>query len=167
MRLFFSWRSYSITRIAGRCCRMILAVLAGFCSTAYFSGVGVAQPAAEGAPPDYRFKIEVLLNGMPQPLLLQIAPDGRIFFNELGGKLRIWKPSGEVVEAGRVPVFDQQENGFLGFALDPAFSQNHWIYLLYSPTNFIGQRLSRFLMDGDRLDLSSEKEVYKYGEQRR
>ena len=72
-----------------------------------------------------------------------------------------------MVEAGSVPVFDQQENGLLGFALDPQFAQNHWIYLLYSPTNFVGQRLSRFQMDGDRLDLASEKEVFRFDEQRR
>ena len=96
-----------------------------------------------------------------------MAPDGRIFFNELAGKLKIWKPSGEVVEAGTIPVFEGQENGLLGFALDPKFEQNQWIYLLYSPTNFVGQRLSRFQMDGDRLDFATETEVFKFGEQRR
>ena len=70
-----------------------------------------AQPTASNeAPPDYRFKIEVLARGMPRPMLLHLAPDGRIFFNELGGKLKIWKPSGEVVEAGSVRV-PQRENG--------------------------------------------------------
>jgi len=126
-----------------------------------------AQSATNQAPPDYRYKIEVLARGMPRPMLLHQSPDGRIFFNELGGKLKIWKPTGEVVEAGSVPVFDEQENGFLGFALDPQFAQNQWIYLLYSPTNFSGQRLSRFQMDGDRLDFASEKEMFKFGEQRR
>jgi cytochrome c len=126
-----------------------------------------ARSNASVAPPDYRFKVEVLARSMPRPLQLQADAEGRIFFNELGGKLKIWRPGGEVLEAGSVPVFDQQENGFLGFALDPGFAQNHWIYLLYSPTNFVGQRLSRFVMDGDRLDPSSEKEVFKFGEQRR
>jgi len=126
-----------------------------------------AERGSEGVPPDYRFRAEVLASGMPQPLLVHTDSEGRVFFNELGGTLKIWKPSGEVVVAGRVPVFDQQENGFLGFALDPGFAQNHWIYLLYSPTNFSGQRLSRFVMDGDYLDNSSEKEVFKFGEQRR
>ncbi len=119
------------------------------------------------APADYRYQIEVLATGLAQPLLLQIAPDGRIFFNELGGRLRIRKPSGEVVDAGSIPVFAEQENGFLGFALDPDFERDQWIYLLYSPTNFVGQRLSRFQMDGDRLDLASEKEIFRFAEQRR
>src|SRR4051794_37967289 len=120
------------------------------------------------APPDYRFKIEVLTENIPQPMELELAPDGRIFFNEIGGKLKIYKPgTRDVVLAGSIPVFTEQENGFLGFALDPAFSSNHWIYLYYSPTNYVGQRLSRFVMKQDQLDLASEIKVLEFGEQRR
>jgi hypothetical protein len=41
---------------------------------------------------DFRFKVEVLAVGMAQPLQLKLAPDGRIFYNELKGPLKIWKP---------------------------------------------------------------------------
>jgi cytochrome c len=117
---------------------------------------------------EYRFKVEVLAVGMPQPLQLKLAPDGRIFFNELKGTLRIWKPDTQaVIDAGTVPTFADQENGLLGFALDPQFAINHWIYLYYSPTNYTGQRLSRFVMNGDLLDSSSEKIMLEFGEQRR
>src|SRR5881628_3540252 len=95
-------------------------------------------------PPDYRFKIEVLAEGMPQPMELELTPDGRIFFNEIVGKLKILKPSRDVVLAGELQVFTAQENGFLGFALDPGFTTNNWIYLYYSPKDYTGQRLSRF-----------------------
>src|SRR5882757_1642882 len=111
------------SRAANRFCRILIFIL-----TALFADAPLrlieAQSSRDAIPPDYRFKIEVLARGMPQPLLLHIAPDGRIFFNELGGKLKIWKPRGDVVEAGTLPVFDQQENGFLGFALDPQFARN-------------------------------------------
>jgi hypothetical protein len=43
----------------------------------------------------------VLATGMAQPLQVKLAPDGRIFFNELKGPLKIWKPATQtVVEAG-------------------------------------------------------------------
>jgi len=117
---------------------------------------------------DRRFQVEILATGMPQPLELKLAPDGRIFFNELKGALKIWKPDTQtVVEAGSVPTFAEQENGFLGFALDPQFARNNWIYLYYSPTNYSGQRLSRFTMKGDELDMASEKVMLEFGEQRR
>jgi cytochrome c len=128
----------------------------------------VAVLAAAAPPPDYRFKVEILAAGnMPQPMELEVAPDGRIFWNEISGKLKIWKPGGQIVEAGSVPVFGAQENGFLGFALDPQFARNQFIYLFYSPTNYTGQRLSRFVMRGDALDRTSEKVILEFPEQRR
>ena len=127
---------------------------------------GLSLSAAE-KPLDYRYKVEVLAEGMPQPMELELAPDGRIFFNEIGGKLRIWRPdTRKVVDAGAVEVFNGLENGFLGFALDPKFAQNQWIYLLYSPKDYDGQRLSRFTMKGDELDKSSEKVLLQFAEQR-
>ena len=117
---------------------------------------------------DFRFKIETLAEGMPQPMELELAPDGRIFWNEIGGKLRIVNPrTREIVEAGEIKVWNQQEGGFLGFALDPKFAENHFIYCLYSPVDFEGQRLSRFTLQGDKLDLASEVKVLEYAEQRR
>jgi cytochrome c len=134
-----------------------------------WAGMAVASWAGEWvAPPDYRFQVEVLCEGMPQPLELEVAPDGRIFFNEIAGRLRIFKPaSRKVVVAGEVAVFNEQENGFLGFALDPGFASNRWIYLYYSPKDYVGQRLSRFTMDGDTLVSASEKRMLEFGEQRR
>jgi len=128
----------------------------------------LALTAQETAPPDARYKTEVLATGMPQPMELEVAPDGRIFFVEIGGKVRIWKPDTKAIaEAGTVETTTDQENGLLGFALDPKFSDNHWIYLYYSPKTIEGQRLSRFEMKGDMLDLPSEKILLSFGEQRR
>src|SRR5688572_8840809 len=123
--------------------------------------------AQVSSPPDYRFKPEVVADGLVQPMELELAPDGRIFFNEINGKLRIFKPgNSSVVLAGEIVVFTAQENGFLGFALDPNFRENQWIYLFYSPKDYAGQRLSRFRMEGDALDLASEKPVLQFPEQR-
>ncbi len=123
---------------------------------------------AEDAPPDYRFKVETLFDGIPQPMEIKMAPDGRIFFNEYLGKLKIYHPdTRQIVEAGTLEIFSGQENGFLGFALDPKFAENGWIYCLYSPKDFSGQHLSRFKMNGDTLDLASEKLLLKFEEQRK
>ncbi|MHA3771013.1 PQQ-dependent sugar dehydrogenase [Verrucomicrobiota bacterium sgz303538] len=129
-----------------------------------------AAHAVVEPPPDYRFKVDVLAEGVPQPMQLQIAPDGRIFFIEIKGTLRIYKPQAkEIIEAGALEVTTAQENGLLGMALDPDFAKNGWIYLLRSPKDevFKGQVLSRFTVTGDKLDLASEKELLRYEEQRR
>ncbi|MBA3698096.1 MAG: PQQ-dependent sugar dehydrogenase [Planctomycetes bacterium] len=123
---------------------------------------------ASEAPPDYRFTVETLLEGMPQPMELEVAPDGRIFFNEYGGTLRIYDPKTKLtVEAGHIEVWNGQENGFLGFALDPDFAKNNWIFCLHSPKDFDGQHLTRFTMVGDKLDMSSAKLVLAFEEQRK
>ncbi len=130
----------------------------------------LATPAilAAEALPDYRFKVETLFENIPQPMEIEFAPDGRLFFNEFNGKLKFYHPkTRQIVEVGQLEVFNAQENGFLGFALDPNFEDNGWVYCLYSPKGFDGQYLSRFTLQGDKLDLASEKRLLQYEEQRK
>lgn len=110
-----------------------------------------------------RFEAQVLDMGMPRPLELDVSKDGRVFFIELAGKLKIYDPQkNEVSLAGELEVFEGQENGLIGLTLDPEFSTNHWIYLMYSPKEkYVGQFVSRFVMQGNKLDLESEKVVIK------
>ena len=54
------------------------------------------------------------------PMELDVAPDGRVFYIERDGRLRIWKPNTQqTVTAGTVPVTTSQENGLLGLQLAP------------------------------------------------
>jgi cytochrome c len=134
---------------------------------AFLTTLAASAPAAN-PPPHSRWQAEVLATGMAQPMELERAPDGRIFFIELAGRLRIWKPDTRTVtESATIPAFTEQENGLLGFALDPQFASNQWIYIFYSPKEEPGQRLSRFTMQGDSLDLASEKVVLSFSTQRR
>lgn len=108
-----------------------------------------------------------LATGLIRPMELEVAPDGRVFFIELDGKLRIFHPGTQsITEAGSLAVTTQQENGLIGLALDPDFATNQRIYLQYSPPDFSGQHVSRFTMDGDVLDISTEKRLLKFEEQR-
>ncbi len=131
----------------------------------------LATATAQEVPPfdESRLEATVLAEGLPRPLELDVAPDGRVFFIELAGKLKVYHPdSGEITIAATLDVFADQENGLLGLALDPQFATNGWIYLLHSPKTeiFSGQYLSRFTLVGDTLDLASEKLLLKYEEQR-
>ncbi|MEN9652765.1 MAG: hypothetical protein RL303_485, partial [Verrucomicrobiota bacterium] len=123
--------------------------------------------AAEGLPEDIRFQTETLLTGLPQPMHLEFAADGRLWFNEYGGALKVYDPKTKrAKQVAEMKVFKTQENGFLAFALDPKFAQNGWIYLIYSPADFAGQHLSRFQIKDDQLVAGSEKLILKYEEQR-
>ena len=103
------------------------------------------------------------------PLELAIARDGRVFYGQRDGTVKIWKPdSQKTVVAGTLNVFTQLEDGLLGLTLDPKFERNGWIYIYYSipetGTNSAGyktgtNRLSRFTVRGDAMDQSSEIRV--------
>ncbi|TDE00214.1 ThuA domain-containing protein [Jiangella asiatica] len=92
-----------------------------------------------------------------QPMELDVADDGRVFFVERTGGVRIYQPdTGATVDAGALNTDTRGENGLQGIALDPDFATNGWVYLYYSTLPDGERRLSRFHVDGNTLDLSSE-----------
>src|SRR5207249_8506042 len=101
----------------------------------------------------------ILDNTAVDPLELAVASDGRVFYIERGGNVKIYKPQNStIVLAGHINVETQIEDGLLGIALDNGFTTNGWLYLFYSPVGTIAeQHISRFTLVGDALDMSSEK----------
>jgi cytochrome c len=115
-----------------------------------------------------RFERTIVAADLAQPMEIEVAPDGKIFVIELGGKLKLVDPTtGVVNEVGKLTVTTAQENGLIGMALDPNFQENRWIYLQYSPPDFSGQYVSRFDFRDGKLDMASEKRLFSYEEQRR
>lgn len=121
----------------------------------------------ETAPPDYRFKFEVLAEDLPQPMTLQEAPDGRLFFIEIAGKVKVFDPTSRLVQViGELVVTTAQENGLLGMALDPDFAKNQWIYFMHSPPDYDGQYISRFTLLDGKIEMASRKDLLHWPEQR-
>jgi cytochrome c len=115
-----------------------------------------------------RFEKTVVAEKLVQPMELDIASDGTIYLIELGGTLKRLDPKvGNQEVVGTIEVTTAQENGLIGMALDPDFAKNNWIYLQYSPPNFTGQHVSRFTLKDGKLDMESEKILFRYEEQRR
>ncbi|MEV4544835.1 PQQ-dependent sugar dehydrogenase [Micromonospora echinaurantiaca] len=146
-----------------------------------------AAPAA--APPDSSFQ-KVTLNDYPgEPMSLAVLPDLRVLHTSRTGEVRIHDPrTGLNTLAADVPVYEHDEEGLQGIAVDPDFARNKWVYLYYSPPmdtpvddpatpdvnegdaplvgteadwqRFRGVlRLSRFKLDGMRLDLRTEQKI--------
>ncbi|GAA1884391.1 ThuA domain-containing protein [Asanoa iriomotensis] len=93
------------------------------------------------------------------PMALDIAPDGRVFYVQRAGQIKIFKPAQQsTVTAGTLSVYTGGEDGLVGMALDPNFATNGWIYLYYSPSSSATDinRLSRFTVSGDTVNLASE-----------
>src|SRR3954453_9020611 len=91
------------------------------------------SPARAQDPVASDFQKVTLDDNTQNPMELDVAPDGRVFYIERDGRLQIWKPdTQQTVTAGTVPVPRSQENGLLGLALAPDFAFSKWVYLFYS-----------------------------------
>ncbi len=133
----------------------------------FFSGILSSSIAyCEGFDP-IRFESTTVAVDLVRPMEFDIAPDGKIFLIELAGDIKLIDPETRAINSvGKLKVTTEQENGLIGLALDPNFSENQWIYLQYSPPDFKGQRVSRFKIRDHKLDMASEKVLFKYQEQR-
>lgn len=126
---------------------------------------------ASAAPADVdltRFEITDVAKALVRPMELAIASDGTIYWIELAGQLKAYDPRTQSIQlVGELTVTTEQENGLIGLALDPQFATNGWIYLQYSPPDFSGQYVSRFTLVNGHLDLTSERRLLQYEEQRK
>jgi len=86
---------------------------------------------------EYDVVVETVAENLEIPWEIAFAPDGKIFFTERPGKLR-------VIEEGKLnpePVISidvsRGEGGLLGLALDPNFKENHYLYLHFTYSEFL------------------------------
>ncbi|MFG2055555.1 ThuA domain-containing protein [Micromonospora sp. NPDC048930] len=140
-----------------------------------------AVPADCGATVDDNFAQVTLAKGVDttgEPMNLAVLPDRRVLHTSRDGRVFLTTPQGVTSLAGRVPVYNHDEDGLQGIGVDPGFATNGWIYLYYAPplntpegdapndgtsadfAPFDGvNRLSRFTLNGGTLDLASEQKI--------
>ncbi|MCG5214833.1 ThuA domain-containing protein [Streptosporangium soli] len=107
-----------------------------------------------------RFQKVTLDSAPDQPMQLDVAADGHVYYITRTGKLMAIHEDGEIVTTGTLNVYTGGEDGLIGMVLDPGFATNHWVYLNYSPAG--GQsinQVSRFTLNDHTLDLASEKKL--------
>ena len=96
------------------------------------------------------FSLQLVLDGLSFPASMATVPDGRIFVNELGtGNIRVVTPTQTLpwqlqsAPFATLPVVTGGEKGLLGLAVDPNFSQNGYVYVLYTAAGPVN-RVVRF-----------------------
>ena len=94
-------------------------------------------------------------SGLSTPTAMAFAPDGRLFVAEQSGKLRVIK-NGTLLSASflTVPVLTDGERGLLGVAFDPNFATNRFVYVYYTNSNPVENRVSRFTADPGNPDVA-------------
>jgi len=118
-----------------------------------------SDPFATVKPEESRFTKIPLVEGLNEPMELEVLDNGDVLFIERNGKLKLYQAaSSETIEVGELEVYPDGEDGLLGLAKDPNFTANNWIYLYYAPVGGPSiNRLSRFDFKENLLDISSEK----------
>ncbi len=116
-------------------------------------------------PPD--FASSRVVGGLAGPTAMDFAPGGRLFVAEQRGTLRVVKADRTLATfldiTGKVD--SGGERGLLGVAFDPAFTNNHHMYLYYTrkatATTPAHNRVVRVTADGNRAIAGSEKLIFR------
>jgi cytochrome c len=126
-----------------------------------------SKATARHVPEANRFTKKVLGFNFDEPTEMTILPDGRIMFLERKGKVKLYNPATDSFKViNEFNVYKTFEDGMLGLAADPSFATNHFIYLYYSHPEKSANVLSRFVFEGNKLDIKSEKQIIEVGTQR-
>lgn len=88
------------------------------------------------SPDDFPFEIQIVAENLTVPwAALDISPEGTIYISERTGRIRTIK-NGKLAPMPLFifppPFVSAVEGGLMGIALDPDFSQNHFIYAFYT-----------------------------------
>jgi cytochrome c len=115
-------------------------------------------------PEENRFLKVVLAEKLDEPLQLAVLPTLDVLFIERKGALRLYKADQK--KTSLVTMLDvtfNTDDGLLGLALDPDFTQNNWLYLYYSaPGGEPKHRVSRFEFRGDSLLKETEQVLLEF-----
>ena len=116
---------------------------------------GQEETAADSNSEGIPYEQEVLASGLNVPWELAFAEDGRIFFTERPGQLRVIV-DGELVEEPMLtmsePFMSSGEGGLLGLVLDPDFNSNHYMYVYhtYEENGTIMNRVLRLVEENNK-----------------
>jgi glucose/arabinose dehydrogenase len=128
---------------------LLLVLVASACTTTTATptpvgeiNVGVTDytgPLPQLQPITTHFKVETFVDNLNFPVAMDFAPDGRLFFTEKYGAVRVVNADGSL-QAQPVLVLPTDaagERGLLGIAVDPNFADNHylWVYHTWSDPN--------------------------------
>ena len=94
-------------------------------------GAGETETSASA---ETSFRVETVVEGLQVPWAIVWAPDGRMFFTERPGRVRVFE-NGKLRPDPLITVADVEpkgESGLMSIALHPQFASNHLLYLSYA-----------------------------------
>lgn len=103
----------------------------------------------------FPYEIKIIAENLYVPWAIDISDDGKLYFTERSGTIRVIENSKlnpQPLITFRAPFVSQGEGGLMGIALDPNFSQNHYIYVMhsYAEGNQIYNRVVRLVENNNK-----------------
>lgn len=129
---------------------------------------------AQTAPSRSLFKTTAILSDITDPTQIAFLPDGRMYLATIKGSVQIVDPkTGQATPAGTIPTTNVHEDGLHSIILDPAWTTNHFIYVLFgTQTPSASMVVARYatsaagIIDaGSRKDLLSVPETFGSSEE--
>jgi glucose/arabinose dehydrogenase len=108
-----------------------------------------------------RIGVQVLLTNLEVPWSLTFAPDGRLFFTERTGRVRVVQ-NGTLLAQPALTLPDVRavgEGGVLGMALHPNFAQNRFVFIAYTALRAGGAPVNRVVRFREANNVFSEASV--------
>ena len=117
--------------------RTIWQVIACIASVAVFFNAACTEASTTGnsspSPVTPGMRVEDFVTNLDVPWSMAFAPDGRIFLTERDGRIRVIQDGQLQSEPWMsLDVASVGEAGLLGLALDPAFAENHYVYVAFT-----------------------------------
>jgi PKD repeat protein/glucose/arabinose dehydrogenase len=126
------------------------------------------EPGDCGATVEESFAKTLLTDDVADPFELDVMPDGRVVYIQRTGQIKMIDPATlQVTTIGDLELglsTARHSDGLTGFALDPDFDENGWLYAAYSDPDVAQINISRFTFDfdADVLDMSSEERLLDF-----
>lgn len=84
---------------------------------------------------EFSYEVDIIAENLYIPWAIDISNEGKIYFTERSGKIRVIE-EGTLIQQPLItfapPFVAQGEGGLMGIVLDPKYSENHYIYVMYS-----------------------------------
>lgn len=112
----------------------IPASLATILSTPSDTAIPIPKPTTLNDANQSNKGIRTIAQNLEAPWAIDIAQDGRIFFTEKPGRIRMIHANGTLMAepVANIRAEDRGEAGLLGLSLHPNFTQNHLMYIYHT-----------------------------------
>jgi glucose/arabinose dehydrogenase/cytochrome c551/c552 len=134
-----------------------------------------SNATTESVPEENRFSKTALSTGQfYEPTEMAILPNLDVLIAQRRGEILLYKNDEDTLSrAGFIDVYHQSdaervnaEEGVVGMAADPDFENNSFVYIYYAAADTSLNRLSRFKLENDQLNMDSETTVLELYSQR-